>query len=161
MREDMNVFLTLFEDQSIINQKGPSIPGFKGKYFANVKLNTTTGVVNPYSSFPIWASQSANGISTNLWQRFDFFTPGMDISNNPFYETSTDNGGNWCSVNCLLNGKTRLLYGDNGAVLPNLLVNIHSGVHNPATFATVNTIEVVNGRIYLTTIQRKYAPPVY
>jgi len=40
-------------------------------------------------------------------------------------------------------------------------VNIHSGKDNPKTFATVNTIEVVNGRIYLTTIQRKYAPPIY
>lgn len=161
MKEDMNVFLSLYEDQANLNHNGPTIPGFKGKYFANVKLNTTTGEVNPYSSFSIWASKSANGITTNMWQRFDFFTPGMDISNNPFYDSDINTGGNWVSVNCLQNGKVKLASNDNGAVLPNLLVNIHSGKNNPATFATVNTIEVVNGRVYLTTIQRKYAPPVY
>ncbi len=161
MKDDMNVFLSLYEDQSNIQQKGTAIAGYNGKFLANVKLNTTTGVVNPYVSFPIWASQSANGITTSMWQRFDFFTPGMDITNNPFYQGSTDNGGNWVSLNCMQNGNIRVQFNDNAAMLPNMLVNIHSGIHNPATFATVNSIEVVNGRVYLTTIQRKYAPPVY
>lgn len=161
MKENMNVFLSLFKSQANLNHTGPTIPGFKGKYLANVKLNTQSSEVSPYVSFPIWASSTDNGITTDMWQRFDFFVPGMDISNNPFYAGSVDNGGNWVSVNCLLNGKARLTSNDNGAMLPNLLVNIHSGVNNPKTFATVNTIEVVNGRIYLTTIQRKYAPPIY
>jgi hypothetical protein len=46
-------------------------------------------------------------------------------------------------------------------VVPNMIVNIHSGTYNPRSFATVNTVEIVNGNVYLTTIQRKYAPPVY
>lgn len=161
MKEDMNVYLSLYEDQNLRSAQGATISGYKGKYFANVKLNTETSVVNPYSSFPIWASKSSNGITTNIWPRFDFFVPGMDISNNPFFSGSTDNGGNWVSVNCLQNGKIRMQSTDNAAILPNLLVNIHSGKNNPATFATVNTIEVVNGKVYLTTIQRKYAPPIY
>jgi len=161
MKEDMNVFLSLYESQADLNHKGPTVPGFKGKYLTNVKLNTQTPAVSPYVSFPLWASKSANGIKTDIWQRFDFFVPGMDITNNPFYDGNISNGGNWVSVNCLLNGQVRLASNDNGAILPNLLVNIHSGKNNPATFATVNTIEVVNGRVYLTTIQRKYAPPIY
>lgn len=161
MKDEMNVFLSLYENQSILSTTGATIPGFKGKYLANVKLNTATSEVSPYVSFPIWASNTGNGITTNMWQRFDFFVPGMDITNNPFYEASTDNGGNWVSVNCLQNGKVRMTSNDNAAILPNLLVNIHSGVNNPKTFATVNTIEVVNGRVYLTTVQRKYAPPIY
>jgi hypothetical protein len=161
MKDEMNVFLSLYEDQSILSASAATVPGFKGKYIANVKLNTATDVVNPYVSFPIWSGKTANGITTNMWQRFDFFVPGMDISNNPFYEASIDNGGNWVSVNCLQNGKVKMTSNDNAAILPNLLVNIHSGVNNPKTFATVNTIEVVNGRVYLTTIQRKYAPPIY
>lgn len=161
MKDDMNVFLSLYEDQSILSPRAATMPGFKGKYLANVKLNTATGDVSPYVSFPIWGGKNANGITTNMWQRFDFFMPGMDITNNPFYEASVDNGGNWVSVNCLLNGKIRMTDNDNAAILPNLLVNIHSGVNNPKTFATVNTIEVVNGKVYLTTIQRKYAPPIY
>ncbi|QIL41320.1 hypothetical protein G7074_19865 [Pedobacter sp. HDW13] len=161
MKDDMNVFLSLYENQNILSQTEATVPGFKGKYIANVKLNTATGMVNPYVSFPIWAGKTANGITTNMWQRFDFFVPGMDITNNPFYPNSIDNGGNWVSVNCLQNGKVKMASNDNAAILPNLLVNIHSGVNNPKTFATVNTIEVVNGRVYLTTIQRKYAPPIY
>ncbi|WP_293305757.1 hypothetical protein [Pedobacter sp. UBA5917] len=161
MKDEMNVFLSLYENQNILSNTEATVPGFKGKYIANVKLNTATGMVNPYVSFPIWAGKTANGITTNMWQRFDFFVPGMDVTNNPFYPASTDNGGNWVSVNCLQNGKVRMVSNDNAAILPNLLVNIHSGVNNPKTFATVNTIEVVNGRVYLTTIQRKYAPPIY
>jgi hypothetical protein len=161
MKDEMNVFLSLFESQTELSHTGATVPGFKGKYFADVKLNNSTGVVNSYSSFPIWSGKTANGISTDMWQRFDFFVPGMDISNNPFYDSEPNTGGNWVSVNCLLNGKVNLLSNDNGTQLPNMLVNIHSGKNNPATFATVNTIEVVNGNVYLTTIQRKYAPPIY
>lgn len=161
IKDDMNVFLSLLESQENLSSAGPAVPGFKAKYFANVKLNNTTGVVNPYSSFPLWASKSANGIRTDIWQRFDFFVPGMDVTNNPFYDSDVKTGGNWASVNCLLNGQVSVSNNQNGTHLPNLLVNIHSGVNNPATFATVNTIEVVNGNVYLTTIQRKYAPPVY
>ncbi|WP_256009825.1 hypothetical protein [Desertivirga xinjiangensis] len=161
MRDEMNVFLTLYETESNLSHLGETVSGYKGKYVSNVKLNTTTGVVNSYVSFPVWASGKSDGIKTDIWQRFDFFTPGMDIANNPFYHSSIDNGGNWAAVNCLAKGQTGLTSNDNGALLPNLLVNIHSGTYNPKTFATVNTIEVVNGEVYLTTIQRKYAPPIY
>lgn len=161
IRDEMNIYLSLFQSQAQLDHNGPTIAGYKGKYLANVRRNTATGVVSPYVSFPVWASGSADGITTDMWQRFDFFSPGMDISNNPFYDSTIGTGSNWAAVNCLLNGNVDLQSNDNGAVLPNLLVNIHSGHYNPKTFATVNTIEVVNGKVYLTTIQRKYAPPLY
>lgn len=161
IKDEMNIYLSLYEDQADLSHLAPTVPGFKGKYLANVKLNTSSNAVSPYVSFPLWASGKANGIITNVWQRFDFFVPGMDITNNPFFGSETETGSNWATVNCLLNGKVRLTTNVSNAYLPNLNVNIHSGVHNPKTFATVNTIEVVNGRVYLTTIQRKYAPPIY
>ncbi len=161
IKDEMNVYLSLYESQDDLNYFGPTVPGFKGKYLTNVKLNTSTNAVSPYVSFPLWASAKGNGITTNIWQRFDFFVPGMDISNNPFFPSETETGSNWAAVNCLLNGKVKLTSNVSNAYLPNLNVNIHSGVNNPKTFATVNTIEVVNGKVYLTTIQRKYAPPIY
>ncbi len=161
IKDEMNIYLSLYEDQADLSHLAPTVPGFKGKYLANVKLNTSSNAVSPYVSFPLWASGKANGIITNVWQRFDFFVPGMDITNNPFFGSETETGSNWATVNCLLNGKVRLTTNVSNAYLPNLNVNIHSGVNNPKTFATVNTIEVVNGRVYLTTIQRKYAPPIY
>ena len=161
IKDDMNVFVSLYQSQGELSHTGPTVSGFKGKYLANVKRNTISNAVNPYASFPIWASNKANGIQTDIWQRFDFFVPGMDITNNPIYPSETNTASNWAVVNCLLNGKVDLQSNENGIILPNLLVNVHSGKNNPQTFATVNTIEVVNGRVYLTTIQRKYAPPVY
>jgi len=161
IKDEMNIYLSLYEDQADLSHLAPTVPGFKGRYLANVKLNTSSNAVSPYVSFPLWASGKANGVITNVWQRFDFFVPGMDITNNPFFGSETETGSNWATVNCLLNGKVRLTTNVSNAYLPNLNVNIHSGVNNPKTFATVNTIEVVNGRVYLTTIQRKYAPPIY
>jgi len=161
IKDDMNIFLSLYESQAVLQHTGEKVPSYKGKYFASVKRNTSSNAVSPYVNFPLWASNKSDGIKTDIWQRFDFFVPGMDPTNNPFYDGDTHTGSNWAAVNCLLNGKVSMQSTDNGTLLPNLLVNIHSGKDNPKTFATVNTIEVVNGRIYLTTIQRKYAPPIY
>lgn len=161
IKDNMNVYLSLYESEANLDYFGPTVPGFKGKYLANVKLNTSSNAVSPYVSFPLWASGKANGITTNVWQHFDFFVPGMDVTNNPFYPSAAETGSNWAAVNCVLNGKVPLTSNVSNAYLPNLNVNIHSGVNNPKTFATVNTIEVVNGKVYLTTIQRKYAPPIY
>ncbi|ULT26714.1 hypothetical protein KUH03_07730 [Sphingobacterium sp. E70] len=44
---------------------------------------------------------------------------------------------------------------------PGLTVNVHSGTANPRTFGVVNSIEVVNGNAFLTTVQRKYPQPIY
>lgn len=161
IKDDMNVYVSLYESQSNLNHNGLTVPGYKGKYLTNVKRNNTEASVSPYVSFPLWSSSKANGIVTDIWQRFEFLSPGMDISNNPIHNSQVNTGSNWAVVNCLLNGKVSLQSNENGTVLPNLLVNVHSGKDNPRTFATVNTLEVVNGRIYLTTIQRKYAPPIY
>ncbi len=161
IKDEMNVFLSLHENESVLSHREPTIAGFNGKYITEVKRNTSSSAVSPYISFPLWASSKADGVKTSMWQRFDFFVPGMDPTKNPFYTGERNTGANWAVVNCLRNGKVSLTSGDNGTLLPNLLVNIHSGKDNPKTFATVNTLEVVNGRIYLTTIQRKYAPPIY
>lgn len=161
IKDEMNIFLSLFESQTELHHQGAVVSGYKGKYFATVRRNTSSPEVSPYVSFPLWASNRSNGIKTDVWQRFDFFVPGMEPSNNPFFDGDTYTSANWASLNCVLNGKVRMKSNDNGTMLPNLLVNIHSGKNNPQTFATVNTLEVVNGRIYLTTIQRKYVPPVY
>lgn len=160
IKDDMNVFLSVYENAQNLSVDAPTVAGYKGRFVANMKRNSTSPVVSPYASFPLWASNKANGVQTDIWQRFDFFVPGMDITNNPFHPSERLTGSNWASVNCLLTGNASLSV-DNAAKLPNMLVNIHSGKDNPRTFATVNTIEVVNGRVYLTTIQRKYAPPIY
>ncbi len=161
IKDEMNVYMSLYESQEELSHYAATVKGYRGKFMATIRRNTSSDVVSSYASFPLWASNHANGIRTSIWERFDFFTPGMNPVTNPFYDSDRNTGSNWAVLNCLLNGKVGLTSNENGTLLPNLLVNVHSGKDNPRTFATVNTIEVVNGRVYLTTIQRKYAPPIY
>jgi hypothetical protein len=143
---------TIFPDQefALSNNayRNNPVPGYKGRYLATLERNNSTNAVAPYYNFPVFANLADDGITTKAWQCFEFFTPGINPSNNPyFYETDTDG-----------NDKPNRT---DGGVLPNMLVNIHSGIYNPRTFATVNTVEIVNGGVYLTTVQRKYAAPIY
>lgn len=159
IRDEMNIFLSLYKNANPL--PAGRIPGYGGKYLTTLKRNSEVLEVSPYYSFPLFADGTSDGIHTEMWQRFDFFAKGMDLTNNPYgqYTPLTDN--NWASVNCFMSGKTPQPGMENSVSLPNMIVNIHSGKYNPRSFATVNTIEIVNGRAYLTTIQRKYAPPIY
>lgn len=164
IQDKMDIFLTLYPDQELAfgnqNYKSTTLPGYKGKYLATLERNNGSDAPAPYYSFPLFANPADNGITTKSWQSFDFFTPGMNPSNNTYSTADTDTDGNWAVLDCVANGsqKPTMSY---GASLPNMLVNIHSGKYNPRSFATINTVEVVNGGVYLTTIQRKYPAPIY
>ncbi|GAA4312454.1 hypothetical protein GCM10023149_07820 [Mucilaginibacter gynuensis] len=167
IKERMNVYLTLYNGQ-IEPTKATILPSYRGKFMGTVERNTESNRVSPYYSFPLWAAAGSNGITTDLWQRFEFLAPELDVFENPYKDAPgnvSQTFANYASANCLLNGKTRINSGSsyltNGYLLPNLLVNVHSGTNNPQTFATVSTIEVVNSNVYLTTIQRKYPVPIY
>jgi hypothetical protein len=163
IKDRMDIFLSIFPDQefALSNNayRNNPVPGYKGRYLATLERNNSTNAVAPYYNFPVFANLADDGITTKAWQCFEFFTPGINPSNNPyFYETDTD--GNFAEMNFISNGIDKPNRTD-GGVLPNMLVNIHSGIYNPRTFATVNTVEIVNGGVYLTTVQRKYAAPIY
>jgi hypothetical protein len=165
IKDKMDIFLTIYSDQvSALTDGGRyrfnAIPGYKGKYFASVERNISSAAVASYHSYPVFPNPAENGNVTQSWQMWDFLSPGMNPANKPYHVMDTKTDGNWASLACLNLGLEKP-NPHNGAVLPNMLVNIHSGVHNPRTFATVNTIEVINGGVYLTTIQRKYPAPVY
>ncbi|PTS97144.1 hypothetical protein DBR11_17810 [Pedobacter sp. HMWF019] len=157
IKDQMNIFYTLYKGAPELKT---AVAGYDRKLMAALTRNTSTVEVSPYYSFPLFADGDSNGITTDMWQRFELLAPGMDINNIPYNFNTQDNDNSWAPINCVLNGKTKLP-NDNGATLPNMVVNIHSGIYNPRSFATVNTIEIVNGNVYLTTVQRKYAPPVY
>lgn len=164
IKDQMDVFLTLYRNQSdaiVSNYYGKAVAGYKGKYLTTLIRNNSSSAVNPYLSFPLWADPTDDGIRTESWQYFDFFTPGITPATNPYGRSDVGTGCNWTTLCCLKNGSEKPYDSRDFAVLPNMLVSIHSGVYNPRSFATVNTIEVVNGSVYLTTIQRKYPAPVY
>lgn len=191
IRDTMNVFISLYKgQQDFINERDGIIlqnstvasPYYFQRYFTTLRHNNFSESVSEYVSFPLWVRDDEDGISTDLWQRLYFLSPGANMDQNPFDEhaafyNSLDGGlvdnanGNFAAINFLRNGPKIYVpeascVGCNiyryhaGLNFPNLVVSIHSGEHNPRSFATINTVEVINGQAYLMTIQRQYAPPV-
>lgn len=163
IKDVMNVYYSLVNyDHGQAQWFDRAVNGHNKAFMGTIQRDTESGKVHPYFSFPVFADAASDNISTKIWQRFFFLPPGNSLENYLHYELYNDNEGNFAIVNCFGNGLVRPFADWGGAaMLPNLLVNVHSGVHNPRTFGTVNTLEIVNGKVFLTTVQRKYAPPVY
>lgn len=159
IQEESNVFLTLYpQDATEYNEK-TALLGYWAQYLTSVKRNTEEGTVSPYFSFPLFAD-SRQTIITDMIQHITFLAPGLQ-----FLEIGT--GGQTmprglCSHLTFYKEASISLPGRaNTSRFPSMFINTHSGIYNPRSFAAVNTIEVVNGEAYLTTIQRKYDPPIY
>ncbi|WP_295125441.1 hypothetical protein [uncultured Chitinophaga sp.] len=154
IRDDMNIWLSLCKGTSTT-----PLPGQQFGYLGQVVRDARSGNVTPYYSFPLFADPASDHISTDIWGRFTLLAPGIDPERNPYGDVSADTEGAYAFISCRGNGSAM---NEQGALtLPGLIVNIHSGKYNHRSFATVNTIEIVNGNAYLTTVQRKYPPPVY
>jgi hypothetical protein len=155
IRDEMNIWYSLCKPGSLT-----AIPGYKLGYMGAMKRDITSGSVTPYYNFPLFADGSSDHISTNIWQRLSLAAPGIDPEMIPHGDNTEKTDGAYAIVSCIGNG-TRTSFDGGAAFLPGMIINIHSGAYNPRSFATVNTIEIINGNAYLTTIQRKYDPPVY
>lgn len=160
IKDTMNVFYTLN------NMKNPDVAapvnGYRGVYMAPV-IRSLTAKVNPYYSFPLFPDTTSNKIFTgNAMQLFTFLSPGYTPDNNPFYQFLGESGGHFSE---LAVGPVPVSYDIAFKVqadqLTGMVVSIRSGKYLNRSFSTVNTIEYVNGKFYLMTIQRKYDPPVY
>lgn len=164
IRDEMNVYYSLYWGNKW--DAAHEIPGYTDRYMTTLRRNTDDPSVSSYYSFPLFADSASDRITTDMWQRFLLVIPGLDPRSIQFNENAAStNEGNYAAITCYSDGVDpyhgRPSGERGGALLPNLVVNIHSGIYNPRSFATVNTIEVVNGSVYLTTIQRKYDPPIY
>lgn len=190
IRDTMNLFLTLMENQEVIRTNlaqsevyvsdAPASLDYEERYLTTLYRDLRSGQAKPYVNFPLWLR--GNGPATDVWQRIHFYSPGQQPGQSTSYVVAspltsfavdintyvaTYNGSHYAVLNCLLNGP--LVWGTLtssqiyhlGASFPNLVVSTHSGTDNPRSFGTVNTIEVINGEAYLMTIQRRYAPPIY
>ncbi|SFC78371.1 hypothetical protein SAMN05421747_1264 [Parapedobacter composti] len=173
-----NVFLshvsvTVNENDTEVHE---FIPGYTKNYVTTLVRDMSGARVAPYHSFPIFI-QEGEQIHTNSWQYLQFFSMALrgleqsfrqGTANNPtridirqhsnfyndyVYLELTDNPRPESNVN-LRTPVERL-------TLPNLLLNVHSGVNNPQTFGSVSSIEYINGLVYLTTIQRTFPAPIY
>ncbi|MBX3255439.1 MAG: hypothetical protein KF862_14955 [Chitinophagaceae bacterium] len=180
-----NVYGDTYDPRFGVILQNDSLVGeaYDRRFLGVIQHDGFSGAVMPYYGFPLWTRDSDNGIHTGIWERFYFLAPELDIKQHAYSEegingsssytggTISNTRGNFAVMNCLLDGRKIYIPSDNwwsdperynaGANVPNLVVNTHSGQYNPRSFATVNTVEVINGKAYLTTVQRRYAPPVY
>lgn len=155
IRDHMNIWLSLCKPGGFT-----TLPGYRFIQLGSVVRDAGSGKVAPYYSFPLYADPTSNHISTDIWQRFSILAPSIDPERNPYGDVAADTDGQYAVISCIGNG-SRTNFEQRALHLPGMIVNIHSGQYNPRSFSTVNTIEIVNGNAYLTTIQRKYPPPVY
>lgn len=157
MQDEMNVYYSLAR---LKNSTLVMFPGFNNEPMGNV-VRSQDPHVNPYYNFPLFADTSASRIFTgNMAQVFRFCAPGLSPGSMAFSDP-----GQYSAIAMgdygYRAGNQNIPYGVKADLRTGLIVSIHSGRNNPQSFATVNTLEFINDRFFLTTIQRKYAPPVY
>ncbi|HVI44041.1 MAG TPA: hypothetical protein VM802_04210 [Chitinophaga sp.] len=155
MRDTMQVFYSLYNVESTQRV----IPGYNGNLMTSLYRSQATDV-HPYFSFPLFADTIPSRIYTRpVAQRFTFLVPGVTPAGNP-YISGAESYGNYTEL-AVGNGLSGTPFTITADQRTGLVISIHSGIYNPRSFATVNTIEYINGRMFLTTIQRRYDPPVY
>lgn len=165
LRDTMAVHLSImkdFIDQYNYSRSG-AIPNYDRLFLGTVVRNPESTKVAPYYHFPTFPVSTDNDISNKLWQMLFFRHPSIDLDRIYQYQIKEPDG-KFALMSLYKEGRTAPPhngYNFISVLFPNMLINTHSGVHNPRTFSSVNTIEVVNGRVFLTTIQREYAPPIY
>ncbi|UYQ95644.1 hypothetical protein MKQ68_11075 [Chitinophaga horti] len=156
VRDDMNIWMSLSKPYTYT-----TLPGYHFNYFANVKRSYSSAVA-PYHSFPLFADTTSDRISTDFMTLFSLLQPGVSPEQMPYGNYESDVAGTYGFLGCYGNGQFTGNLDLRGVLkMPGLNINIHSGTYNPRTFATINTIEIINGRAYLTTVQRRYAAPIY
>jgi hypothetical protein len=163
LKDTMNVFCTLNNISKMYGENAATpVKGYTYAYMAPM-VRSQEPKVNPYYSFPLFPDTSANKIFTgNKMQLFTFLSPGYTPENNPFYQFLGENGGNFAELSV---GPEVYRYDVTftipADILTGMIVSIRSGVYLNRSFSTINTIEYVNGKFFLMTIQRKYEPPIY
>ena len=160
IQDNMNVYLTQ------IDGTNKRIPELSYQFAGNMKRNLKDTKVSPYYAFPILPEANDNGVATDSWQFLQFLAPGMDPTSSVLFGAppstfTTVYAGNLNGLYAYAQFDTRRYPHLSADILPNMIINVHSGADRPRSFGVVNTIEVVNGKIYLSTVQRKYAAPTY
>lgn len=159
LRDTMNVFCSLFKT---INASTSTVLEAGSNLSMGTVIRSLVPRVAPYYSFPLFADTGSNRIYTGtVWQKFSFLRPGL-IPDNVGYAPNLPSGDYMgLGVGPYGNGRDDLRASVMADIRSGLIVSERSGIYNPRSFATVNTVEYINRRFFVTTIQRKFDAPVY
>ncbi|MFZ4260429.1 hypothetical protein ACFRAE_00180 [Sphingobacterium sp. HJSM2_6] len=171
IRDTMNAFFTHISVDTAANGSliDKRIPEFSYQFAGTIVRNIDQQKVAPYYSFPIFLrANNTKKIYANTWQYLQLIVPPADPINNSLFllppNTYTGIVGEEFIKRKIyayvLFDHSRYLAPDS-EYLPSLLVNVHSGINNPQSFGVVNTLEIIGGNVYLSTVQRRYPRPIY
>ncbi|MBN9383734.1 MAG: hypothetical protein J0H74_23455 [Chitinophagaceae bacterium] len=155
------------------------IPGYNNVWLGSVIRSQTAGVA-PYYGIPMFADvDTTGGVLSREWQLFILMAPGMT----PLPGQVPTPGGLASASNLLAaigcsnvanDGKYSTTPAGRRSVprpdattqlascwLPNLIRYTASGMHRQQSFATISSIEIINGRMYMMSVQRTYPPPTF
>lgn len=162
MTDTMNVFYTLKKVTG--DNISTAIPGFTQLPMGRV-IRSQESKVAPYYHFPLIADTGSNRIYPgNAAQLFEFLRPGYVLGVSAFPSSDYLPTGYFLGLRV---GPFGRIGGNEHSlaimadIRSGLIVTERSGIYNPRYFATVNTVEFINDKFYITTIQRKFDPPVY
>lgn len=160
IRDTMDVYYSLGK----VNTQNRFVPvaGHKGVLMDKV-VRSHEPSVHPYHSFPLFPDTTANKIyDGKMAQTFTFLWPAYTYENNPFIQYMGESNGRFSELRVGPAGMSGdVAFPMVADFLTGMVVTIRSGKYLNRSFATVNTVEYINGKFYLMTIQRKYEPPVY
>ncbi|MBC9932126.1 hypothetical protein [Chitinophaga qingshengii] len=160
MKDTMNVYYTLNK----IGDHNEAIPiaGHKGALMGAV-IRSHDPAVHPYYNFPLFPDTTAGKIyNGKAAQTFTFLAPPYTFESNPFVQHMHESNGRFTALQVgPPNTGGFIAFPMVADFLTGMVVTIRSGKYLNRSFATINTVEYVNGKFYLMTIQRKYEPPVY
>jgi hypothetical protein len=155
----MNVFCTLRKSVSA-NESVP-VAGFSGLPMGTVSRSLLP-TVTPYYSFPLFADTSAGKVFTgNVSQIFTYLKPGLNPDNFGYPGFLAPGAYLGLGVGPFGFSNYDIRASVMADIRSGLIVSERSGIYNPRSFATVNSIEYINRRVYVTTVQRKFEPPIY
>lgn len=177
--DTMNIFYSLYKNDIPypVNQSSKMgvdlVPGYNITWLGPLVRSHADGV-SPYYSIPMFAAtDTTGGILSREWELFVLTAPGYAPApgQQPFPDAGS-NGANpafgaiGCS-NIANDGKYSSISSPRvrnnylaSTWLPNLITYTASGTHTQQSFATISTIEIINGNVYMMSVQRTYPPPV-
>ncbi len=159
IQDTVNVFCSL--NKSADGKISVGIPGFSGLPMGSL-VRSLEPAVTSYQSFPLFADTTSGSAYTGLVsQVFTFLAPGFTPANIGYTPFLPEGVYLALAVGPYGNVQDDVQARVMADIRSGLIVSERSGIYNPRSFATVNTIEYINGKIFVTTIQRKFDPPIY
>ncbi|WP_436488793.1 hypothetical protein [Chitinophaga sp. ARDCPP14] len=151
---------------TLVNNQRPaigqtSVPGYNNVPLQNLQWSQAPTVA-AYNAIPLFAGKdTSNGIMSRQWMQLAVAPSGVGGAGG---SPSPANGMSVSFTNESDEGRVQIWNNDlnhaAGFLLPSLIRQAASGPYLQRSFATVSSMEFINKKIYLTSIQRVYERPL-